>query len=306
MSLIGKTVKLVMSDNYVVITKADNKGIYIDFGNNKPILVPYDKCEELLRLDDETRQEIIDESNKPHFSQSRNKSEKHRVEGTENIAFKVTYCDGGETNEKYGFRDACSENCRITNQSKGRSWCNEGRCPCMQLAQGLITKEEFDNIKNDSGFYCYESRMLTDWKAYAGTDNKKNPPRPRRFNQLRSTGIAVLTTVPNNKDDRFIFALFKIAKYFEGDETQEGYLEADPKFRIEFTKDESEQMRFWDFYSNKNSDKEQWGTGLFRYLSNEQVTEIFKKALEVKTGKEDYSLVKELFDVFLNEINIKK
>ena len=81
-------------------------------------------------------------------------------------------------------------------------------------------------------------------------------------------------------------------------------MEARPKNRIEFTKEESRQMSFWDFYSNKNSDKEQWGTGLFRYLSNQQILEVFRKALDVKRGKEDYELLKELVDVFCKEKNL--
>jgi len=63
-------------------------------------------------------------------------------------------------------------------------------------------------------------------------------------------------------------------------------------------------MNIWDFYSNKNSDKELWGTGLFRYLSNQQILEVFRKALDVKRGKEDYELLKDLVDVFCKEKNL--
>ncbi len=303
MALIGKTVRLANAPTEVIISKADNKGIYLDFGSGKPIFVSYDKCDSLLLIDDETKKEISEESQKIHFSETtRNKSPKARVEGTENIAFKITYCDGGETDICYGFRDVCTPECRQYNQKIGRAWCNERRCPCAQLASGMIDESEFDKVRED--FLCYESKTLVDWKAYAGYDNAKNPPRPRRFNQLCSSGVALLTTVPNGEDDRYIFGLFKIAKYFEGSEDQEGYLEAHPKYRIEFTKEESKQMRFWDFYSNKNSEKEQWGTGLFRYLSNQQILEVFRKALEVKQGKEDYELLKELANVFCQEKNL--
>ena len=63
-------------------------------------------------------------------------------------------------------------------------------------------------------------------------------------------------------------------------------------------------MRFWDFYSNKNSDKETWGTGLFRYLSNEQILEVLKKTLQIKEGKEDYETLKELLELFCQEKNL--
>ena len=304
MALIGKTVKLANSSGSVEIVKADNNNIYVDFGSGKPIPISYDKCESLLILDSETKEEILAESKIHHQAERTTKSPAAIKEGTENIAFKITYCDGGETGVRYGFRGPCSARCREANQKAGRAWCNEDKyCLCAKLAKGIITQEEY-NRNIGSTFFCYESTTLVDWKAYAGTDNAKNPPRPRRFNQLCSSGIALLTTVPNGETDRYIFGLFKIAKYYRGDEAHEGYLEAHPKYRIEFTKEESRQMRFWDFYSNKNSEKEQWGTGLFRYLSNEQILEVLKKTVEVKQGTKDYELAKELLEVFCKEKEI--
>ena len=304
MSLIGKDVRLKNSPNTVEISKADNKGIYLDFGNGKPIFVSYDKCELLLILDETLKAELLEESRKYHEPEGKQKKPGVRKEGTENIAFKITYCDGGETDTNFGFREACSEICRKENLKLGRAWCNEARNLCTQLENNLISEEEFER-RSKQEVLCYESRILIDWKAYAGYDNAKNPPRPRKFNQLCSTGIALLTTVPNDQEDRLIFGLFKIAKYFEGSEDQEGYVETHPKYRIEFTKEEAKQMRFWDFYSNKNSDKETWGTGLFRYLSNEQILEVLKRMLEVKEGKQDYELAKELTEVFCNEKNLQ-
>ena len=304
MALIGKTVRLKNTPADVEIEKANNKGIYLNFGNSKPIFVSYDKCESLLILDEETKQELDEESRKVHEPEQKKKAPGARKEGTENIAFKITYCDGGETDINFGFRKACSDSCRKENLKLGRSWCNDNRNLCCQLENYTISKEEFTKRSSEE-VLCYESKVLIDWKAYAGYDNAKNPPRPRKFNQLCSTGIALLTTVPNNQEDRLIFGLFKIAKYFEGSEDQEGYVEAHPKYRIEFTKEEAKQMRFWDFYSNKNTSREAWGTGLFRYLSNEQILDVLKRMLEVKEGKQDYDLAKELTEVFCSEKNLQ-
>ena len=303
MELIGKEVRSKNTHAKGIITDFDNKAIYVNFEATGSIPIPIRNVTSLLDMDDEILQTLLTFPKENIKSERKKKDPDARKEGTENIAFKITYCDGGETETRYGFRKECSSECRIANQKNGRAWCNEKLGLCGKLANNMITQEEYDNESAKGTFFCYESRILVDWKAYAGTDNTKNPPRPRRFNQLCSSGIAVLTTVPNDTKERYIFALFKIVRYFEGDETAEGYVEADPRYRIEFDKEESKQMRFWDFYSNKNQ-SEQWGTGLFRYLSNEQVLLILKKALEIKEGKQDYPVLKELAEVFCREKNL--
>lgn len=304
MGVIGKTVTSKGTGARGQITEIKGNKVFVNFESGGSIPVQIDKIDSLLIMDQETRDLLTEEINKQRSvaNSYRKKSPGANTEGTENIAFKITYCDGGETEENYGFRGPCSKECRLFNQKHGRAWCSNDENLCCQLSNYTITKEEFDRGSKD--MLCYESKMLIDWKAYAGYDNAKNPPRPRRFVKLCHTGIALLTTVPKGEDDRYIFGLFKIAKHFEGNETQEGYVEADPRYRIEFTKEESRQMRFWDFYSNKQSEKERWGTGLFRYLSNEQVLAVLKKALQVKEGKEDYNAVKELLDMFCKEKSI--
>ena len=90
MSLIGKMVRLKNSPNTVEISKADNKGIYLDFGSGKPIFVSYDKCESLLIPDETAKAELVEESKKYHEPERKQKKTGARKEGTENNAFKIT------------------------------------------------------------------------------------------------------------------------------------------------------------------------------------------------------------------------
>ena len=60
MSLIGKDVRLKNSPNTVEISKADNRGIYLDFGSGKPIYDRKKKCESLLILDETLKAELLE------------------------------------------------------------------------------------------------------------------------------------------------------------------------------------------------------------------------------------------------------
>ena len=47
------------------------------------------------------------------------------------------------------------------------------------------------------------------------------------------------------------------------------------------------------------------GNRLIQIPSNEQILEVLKRMLEVKEGKQDYELAKELTEVFCNEKNLQ-
>jgi len=101
---------------------------------------------------------------------------------------------------------------------------------------------------------------------------------------------------PNSFEyERRIFALFLIDEYFEGDDTYEGYVASTGKYRLHFTRRETNDLRFWDFYENTNSTDKRWGSGLFRYLSDEQCARILYKAMLLKQGTEDETLAEEMY-----------
>lgn len=180
MSIIGKTVISKFTGKKGIITGIKENKVFVSFEYGGEISIPINKLENTLMLDQETKDALQEELNKLHQATTpRTKSPKAKDEGTKNIVFKITYCDGGETETNYGFRGACSKNCRLFNQKHGRAWCNNDENLCCQLSNCTISQEEFNSKSKD--FICYESRMLIDWKAYAGYDNAKNPPKPRNM-----------------------------------------------------------------------------------------------------------------------------
>ena len=84
-----------------------------------------------------------------------------------------------------------------------------------------------------------------------------------------------------------IFGVFISGVIDDGDDLSAGYVKADPKYTIELTPDEASQLKFWDYYKNAgNPDSTQWGTGLYRYLSNDVCVKILSKIVEIKSGEE--------------------
>ena len=130
--------------------------------------------------------------------------------------------------------------------------------------------------------------MLTEWRADAGEDlSSSGTGKARRIANAKQNGLAVLTTVMPDSTDRVIFGVFISGVVDDGDESSAGYVKADPEYTIELTPDEARQLKFWDYYKNAgNPNSTQWGTGLYRYLSNDVCVRILSKIVEIKTGTE--------------------
>ena len=164
-------------------------------------------------------------------------------------------------------------------------------------------------IYDEYGSVCYESSMLNSWIALAGWDNNgEHAGRRRTIRNAEIGSLAVLTLVtPNDEEsNRRIFALFIIDEYFEGGigddgEDCEGFVACTTKYKLNFTKKETNDLRFWNFYSNENTSQCRWGSGLFRYLSDEQSAQILKQAVEVKKGTSEEECAKEIFHTYCEE-----
>ena len=234
--------------------------------------------------------------------------------GPSNIAFKCNHCDGGADTENVGFKDVCSEENLEYNITVAKHvWCSCDESPCNQFINGNLTKKELLDVVSDGGFVCYESQMLTQWRAFAGiTQSGVNKGKPMKLRNVKSNSLAVLTTrLPFEKDnERFIFAVFLIDENYEGDNSEEGFVSAHTEYRIQLSKDESSKLKFWDYYFNPNKpEKIVLGSGLHRYLTDDQSAQILKKIMELKKGKSDEELSKKMFEFFckiknLNVVNL--
>ena len=107
------------------------------------------------------------------------------------------------------------------------------------------------------------------------------------------------------ENSRMIVAMFIIGKVFEGDDEESGYVGANDNFDycLEFLPNEARKMKFWEIYHNDVEKKDiHWGSGLFRYFTDEDAKKFLEMAVEVKRGTDD----EEFAEDFLNhycEIN---
>lgn len=228
------------------------------------------------------------------------------------VAIKCNFCNGGSDIDKfhYGYNGVCSKDVIKHNIETARyDWCSHPRCACNRFNRGEITYEQLrQEYEKDRYSICYESVMIDKWEASAGWDhNGVRGERPRKMLGAEVGSLAVLTLVtPNSfENERRVFALFLIDEYFVGDDENEGYIASKSKHRLHFTRKETNDLRFWSFYENENTLDKRWGSGLYRYLSDEQSINILNQVIAVKAGTEDELLAKEIFDVFCKNRAVK-
>lgn len=225
---------------------------------------------------------------------------------SKNIAFKCTYNDGGVEENGIGFIKICSDDLIGKYAKKEGIWCSNWECPCKDYYDGKISRRELDAIHERGNMVCYECVMLIDWIAQAGTHR---PSRHREEISLKiknafKNSLGILTTrVPNSKEkDRFIFAIFIIKDFFEGDEYTPGYVSAHPKYRLMFTLEEGRKMPFWKYHSNKKQpSRPLWATGLFRYIPEDEGVQILRDAAKIKKGSKDELLANDFLRFYCHE-----
>lgn len=219
-----------------------------------------------------------------------------------NIAFKCTYCNGGRIpGVSLGFHGVCSDALiRYNIEEKRSPWCSNVKSLCKQYQSGLISRAELERYMEDTGFVCYESAMFRDWTAYAGVyQSGENEGKPIKLKQVQADSLAILTTREPNTPERkrFIFGVFLADESYEGDHYAEGYVTTHSKWKIELPPSEAHKILFWNYYANENSpDTPHWGTGLFRYIPDDQAVQILEDIISVRIQQAD----KDFAQQFLN------
>lgn len=103
-----------------------------------------------------------------------------------------------------------------------------------------------------------------------------------------------------SEKERRIFAAFLIGDVFQGDDEREGYVAADQDYRLEFSPKETNELRFWDFYTNPNHpESKKWGSGLIRYFDDATAVKMLSRMVEVKAGKVEEQKAKEMLDRYI-------
>ena len=319
------TVK-TLSDNYITVLFAVGEkvfpypnafdgflstvdpGLLSDLANRKRIeaekkarLEEEARLAELKRQEERARQEEL--AREAAEARRKNKSgladpviRNYGAEGS-NIAIKCNFCDGGSSEDCIGFRGICSDECIHYNIEHAKHvWCSTDS-QCRQYYDGKITRKEFD-----MSISCYESKMLLDWRCYAGViRNGYDSGRPMKLLNVKKDRLAVLTTRDPYANDRarYIFAVFLIDEYYEGDGKEEGYVQCHSRWHIELKPDEARQMLFWNYYVNQNApERVVFGSGLHRYLSDIKAAQILKDIVRMKKDAEEKAFAEEFFAHF--------
>jgi len=156
----------------------------------------------------------------------------------------------------------------------------------------------------DGNFVCYESQALRDWYFYAGYSAEEDP---RTIRGVKNGHLCIFTTVEPNmpESSRIVVAMFIIEKIFEGDDEDCGFVGTgeDAEYILEFSPNEARKMKFWEVYQNPNApDRIQWGSGLFRYFSDEDAIKFLEMAVEVKRGTSNEKVAEDFLNYY-RELN---
>lgn len=238
--------------------------------------------------------------------QSRIKKRHKKIERS-NVAFKCNYCDGGKTPTCIGFNGVCSDSVLRYNIEKAHHvWCSDAASPCRCYLNGEISRDELEDMMcGGSGLdsVCYESQMLRDWRAYAGVvQNGLDKGKPMRLLKVQRNSLAVLTSrEPNYVTDesRFVFAVFLVDESYEGDHQEAGYVTTRSNWKISLTPQEAHKIHFWNYYVNRNAPgRIIFGSGLHRYLSDDQAAQILRDIAEIRVAPKDRDFARQFFEHF--------
>jgi hypothetical protein len=307
------------------ITEISGTTITVDFGGQQSKFVYPDAFEKFLTCDDpafmeevntalQSKQEarakamssLAQTAITPSHPQVQKRKYPKKVERS-NVAFKCNYCDGGKNKVRIGFHGVCSDSVIRYNIAKlHHVWCSSEECPCRSYYDGEISRDELENMmtgSNGMGSVCYESHMLRDWKASAGiVQTGIDKGKPMRLLKVQPNSLAVLTSrEPNYTTDesRFIFAVFLVDENYEGDNREEGYVTTHSDWKIELSPNEARKMLFWNYYVNQNApQKIVFGSGLHRYLSDEQAAQILRDIIAVKGDPKEQEFARKFYEHF--------
>ena len=227
-----------------------------------------------------------------------------------NIAFKINYCDGGQTPDHIGFTGICSDELIEYNVKKEKyPDCSHSDGPCYQYLNIHRDRKKIDALMHseEDNLICYESQVLRSWKASAG-ENADGKTRKIRSAHLNTLGVLTTRLPAKKENERLIFGLFIVDDLFEGSNSTSGYVASESDYRISLSLEEAEQMKFWDYYlkdGNKRSAK--WGSGLFRYIEDEKAVAILKDVIKLKEGTDEEEHAKAFLDHYCkkNFINLE-
>ncbi|MEF9921897.1 MAG: hypothetical protein RR313_07555 [Anaerovoracaceae bacterium] len=299
------TKKFAFPNAFMGFMTIDNPTLAIEIGEKIKVV------EAQKDLEDEERFKKIEaEKQRAQRERIEPKLKKKKDYPRENVAFKCTFCDGGNSKECIGYRGACSDELIAHNiKVEKKPICMDKEGPCRMYLEGQLTREELDNMCAEDGYVCPESQTLRLWRAFAGTvQTGARKGQPIVLNKVQPNSLCMLTTREPKKEekDRFIFAVFLADENFDGDNIEEGLVGTESKYRIMLNPEEARQILFWNYHENeKLPNVAAWKTGLLRYLDQECAAQVLKDIAAIKVGTKDEELAKEFMQHFCKVNNLK-
>ncbi len=312
-----KEIKVSLSNGktyYLYLGLTKNVFVFVDDKIQKSLLKEVSDCDsnekQLEKQKEEIRKKAISENKEKAIIENKNKVVKtKRVKDPniridrKNVAYKATYCDGNGN----WFTAPCSSSCRNRNCSKngGGRFCSTNSV-CRRVIDGLSTDKDVYDAFNTS-FLCYESRMLLDYKIYAGRDDDGTV----RGWSLDNDRLVILTTVKPNQieEERVIFAIFLINHSYDKDD-EEASATSYPDCRLSLTEEESESMKYWDYAPGEGDNNIiQWKEGLLRYQTDEMCATVLRDVVRIIEKRNDPAqteYARNFLNKFLNKIKMQE
>ena len=272
--------------------EAVQKSVLDEINNHN---IAQEKIEEIRK--EATRvaiQNNIQKAKEQEKARKYNSKEKVRKD-EKNAAYKATYCDGNGS----WFTAPCSAKCRHRNCSKysGGVFCRT-ESTCKEVEDSRKDESAINEAFNNT-FLCYESRILTDYKIYAGRDGSGK----LRGWRLDKDRLVVLTTIKPGREekDRIIFGAFLVEHSYEKTLEEEASVTSYPDCRIALSEEEAEQMKYWEYKpGEKGNNPVQWKEGLTRFISDAVCATILRDLVKVVEKRNDPAQT-EYAKAFLNK-----
>ncbi|WP_059172507.1 hypothetical protein [Bacillus sp. FJAT-27445] len=181
----------------------------------------------------------------------------------------------------------------------------------LQLEHEKLMKNHKLHPESQMVFWCdteEQNSSFSEWKVFSGIiksgNNKGKPNKPIRLHQNSAVLLTAIDSSMPEKDRR-ILGVYMVNEDFIGKLSEDGYIPAHSKYRIQLTEQESDQMLFWRYYVNeKYPQKMTWNTGKYRYFDNSWMAQILLDIISLKSDPKERELAQQFFEHFckMNQI----
>ena len=173
----------------------------------------------------------------------------------------------------------------------------------LRLEHEKLMKNHKLHPESQMVFWCdqeEQNHSFSEWKVFSGEvksgANKGKPNKPVRLHQ---NSAVLLTAVDSTENDRRILGVYMVNEDFVGKLCEDGYIPAHSKYKLELTEEESNQLRFWNYYTDvKNPEKMTWNSGKYRYFNNLWMAQILLDIVSLKSDPKERELAQQFFKHF--------